>query len=350
MRFNNFPLKSKLVIYIVVGVFLVLAVSTAVIISTVTSQEEKLAYQKSIEMASSYANQFDTGMKANSAVAKTLALTMENYKASNRTEVIGILENILEKNPNLIGVYVGYEPNAFDGKDAEYINASGHDATGRFVPYCNKIKGPMTIEPLVHYDFSDYYQLPKAREEDVLTEPYFYEGIFMVSYDSPIFKNGEFVGIAGVDVPLDYMDDVLSKVKAFDTGYAFMVSNTGVLLSHPTRKDWIGKKSLYDFNSKEISRAADDIKNGTGGYIETLDSTTGKTVVMFYEPVRTGNLAFVLVIPKEEMLEGVVDLRNRLLVISAISILFMAALAYMIALSITRPIDEIVKEIGRAHV
>ncbi|AKB57966.1 histidine kinase dimerization/phosphoacceptor domain -containing protein [Methanosarcina barkeri] len=344
MRFNNFPLKSKLVIYIVVGVFLVLAVSTAVIISTVTSQEEKLAYQKSIEMASSYANQFDTGMKANSAVAKTLALTMENYKASNRTEVIGILENILEKNPNLIGVYVGYEPNAFDGKDAEYINASGHDATGRFVPYCNKIKGPMTIEPLVHYDFSDYYQLPKAREEDVLTEPYFYEGIFMVSYDSPIFKNGEFVGIAGVDVPLDYMDDVLSKVKAFDTGYAFMVSNTGVLLSHPTRKDWIGKKSLYDFNSKEISRAADDIKNGTGGYIETLDSTTGKTVVMFYEPVRTGNLAFVLVIPKEEMLEGVVDLRNRLLVISAISILFMAALAYMIALSITRPIDEIVKD------
>lgn len=344
MRFKNFPLKSKLVIYIVVGVFLILAVSTTVIISTVTSQEEKLAYQKSIEMASSYANQFDTDMKANSAIAKTLSLTMENYEASNRTEVIGILENILEKNPNLIGVYVGYEPNAFDGKDAEYINASGHDLTGRFVPYCNKIKGPMTIEPLVHYDFSDYYQLPKARGEDVLTEPYFYEGIFMVSYDSPIFKNGEFVGISGVDVPLDYMDDVLSKVKAFDTGYAFMVSNTGILLSHPTRKDWIGKKSLYDFNSKEITRAADDIKNGTGGYIETVDSTTGKTVVMFYEPVRTGNLAFVLVIPKEEMLEGVVDLRNRLLVISAISILFMAALAYMIALSITRPIDEIVQD------
>lgn len=59
MRFKNFLLKSKLVICIVVGVFLVLVVSTAVIISTVTSQEEKLAYQKSIEMASSYANQFD---------------------------------------------------------------------------------------------------------------------------------------------------------------------------------------------------------------------------------------------------------------------------------------------------
>jgi PAS domain S-box len=344
MRFKNFPLKSKLVIYIVVGVFLVLAVSTAVIISTVTSQEEKLAYQKSIEMASSYANQFDADMKANSAIAKTIALTMENYKASNRTEVIGILENILEKNPNLIGTYVAYEPNAFDSKDAEYINASGHDATGRFVPYCNKIKGYVVVAPLLHYNSSDYYQLPKAKGKDVLTEPYFYEGVFIVSQVSPIFKNGKFVGIGGVDVPLDYMDKVVSKVKAFDTGYAFMVSNTGVLLSHPTRKDWIGKKSLYDFDSNEISRAADDIKNGTGGYIETIDSTTGKTVVMFYEPVRTGNLAFVLVIPKEEMLAGVIDLRNRLLIISAVSILFMAALAYMIALSITRPIDEIVKD------
>ena len=164
MRFKDFPLKSKLVIYIVVGVFLVLAVSTAVIISTVTSQEEKLAYQKSIEMASSYANQFDADMKANRAVAKTLALTMEDYEASNRSEVINILENILEKNPNLIGVYVGYEPNAFDGRDAEYVNASGHDATGRFVPYCNKIEGQsLSLHLLIHYNSSDYYQLPKAR-------------------------------------------------------------------------------------------------------------------------------------------------------------------------------------------
>lgn len=344
MRFKNFPLKSKLVIYIVVGVFLVLAVSTAVIISTVTSQEEKLAYQKSTEMASNYANHFDADMKANSAVTKTLALTMDNYEASNRTEVIGILKNILKKNPQLIGVYLGYEPNAFDGRDGDYINASGHDSTGRFVPYCNKIKGPMTIEPLVNYDSSDYYQLPKATGRNILTEPYFYEGIFMMSYDSPIFKNGKFIGIAGVDIPLEYVDDVVSNVKAFDTGYAFMVSNTGVLLSHPTRKDWIGKKSLYDFDSKKISRAADDIKNGTGGYIEDRDSTTGKAVVMFYEPVRTENASFVLVIPKEEMLAGVVDLRNRLLIISAISILFMAGLAYMISCSITRPIDEIVED------
>ena len=282
MRFKNVPLKPKLVIFIVVGVFLILAVSTAVIIGTVTSQEEKLAYEKSIEMAANYANQFDAQMEANQAVARTLALTMSEYDAADREEATDILERILEENPQLIGVYLGYEPNAFDGKDREYVNAYGHDATGRFVPYCNKIEGTMTIEPLVHYDTSDYYQLPKASGKDILTEPYFYEGVFMVSYDSPIFKDGEFAGIAGVDVPLEYVDEVASSIRTFDTGYAFMVSNTGVFLSHPTQKDWIGKKSLSDFNVEEIKDAAADIRQGIGGHIEIKDPSTAETVIMFY--------------------------------------------------------------------
>ena len=197
---------------------------------------------------------------------------------------------------------------------------------------------------MLHYENSDYYQIPKATERDVLTEPYFYEGVFMVSYVSPIIKNGEFVGIGGVDVSLEYVDEVVSKVRTFDTGYAFMVSNEGTLLSHPTHKDWIGKKNLYDFSREELRKASSDIRKGVGGRLETIDPTTGKTVIMFYEPVEAGDFSFILVVPKEEMLAGVTDLQNRLLIISAISILFMAVLAYMIARSITGPIDEIVED------
>ena len=106
------------------------------------------------------------------------------------------------------------------------------------------------------------------------------------------------------------------SLKSISTSVSALTSSlpltaSWAILSHPVRKDWIGKKNLYDFNSEEIDRTAGEIKNGTGGYIEIRDPTTGKNVVMFYEPVKTGNLAFVLVIPKEEMLAGVVDLRNR---------------------------------------
>ncbi|MGB9928871.1 MAG: cache domain-containing protein, partial [Methanosarcina sp.] len=344
MMRDNAPLRTKLILYILLGVFLILIASTAIIISTVTTQEEKLAYNQSIEMASNYANQFDADMKANQAIARTISDTIEAYRAADRQEVIGILENLLLENPDLLGTYVAFEPDAFDGKDSEYINRPAHDATGRFVPYWNRMKGNVTVEPLLHYNESDYYQLPKIKQKDVLTEPYFYEGVFMVSYVSPIFQNGEFAGIGGVDVSLDYVDDTVSKVQAFDTGYAFMVSNSGILLSHPTQKDWIGKKSLYDFEDEKIRNAALNIQKGRSGHLETIDPTTGKSVVMFYEPVRTGNFAFLLVIPKEEMLAGVDDLRNRLLIISSMSILFMGAIAYMIAKSVTGPIDKIVED------
>lgn len=343
MKKNEMTIKTKLIMYIVVSVFLVLIVSTAVSIKTVTEQQKELAYLQSVEMARDYANQFDGDMKANMAIAQTIAKTMEMYTAADRNEVNNILKNVLETYPSLTGVYVGYEPDAFDGNDNEYINTPYHDSTGRFVPYWNTIQGTIEVEPLVDYDTQDYYQLPEITHENIVTEPYYYQGIFMVSYDIPIFKEGDFVGIAGVDVSLDYINDVVSDIKAFDTGYAFVTGNTGILVSHPEYKEGIGTHTLYDFGIPEISDAADDIKKGKGGSVETIDPVTGKEVIMFYEPVRTGNYSFVLVVPKEEMLAGVTKLRNTLVIISTISICFMGLVSYFIATSITSPIDEIVE-------
>ncbi|AFV23925.1 sensory transduction histidine kinase [Methanolobus psychrophilus R15] len=342
MQPKELSIKAKLIAYIVIGVFLVLAASTAVSISTVTTQQRELAYLQSVEMARDYANQFDGDMKANEAIANTLAKTMEQYNSADREEVNNILKNVMVENPSLTGVYVGYEPNAFDGRDSEYVNAEGHDQTGRFLPYWNNIQGSLSVEPLVFYDEFDYYQLPKKTQTDLVTEPYFYQGIFMVSFDSPIIKNGEFIGIAGVDVSLDYIDDVVGDIRAFETGYAFVTGNTGILVSHPEYKEGIGSQTLYDFGVPEISEAADNIRHGRGGSVETIDPSTGKEIIMFYEPVKTGNYSFLLVVPKEEMFAGVTSLRNKLIIISAISICFMAVVSYLIAVSITSPINEIV--------
>ena len=344
LNWNDIPLKIKLILYIVLGVSLVLVLTTAVIISTVTSQEEQLAYQQSIEMSSNYANQFNADMQSNLAIGRTIADSMEEYDSGNRDEVNDILKNLLEENPNLIGTYVAYEPDAFDGRDVDFANTEGHDTTGRFIPYWTKIGGPLHLEPLLDYETLDYYQIPKNTKEVVLTEPYLYQGELIVSYVSPVIKEEEFVGIGGVDVSLNYIDEDVSTVTAFETGYAFTTSNTGIFLSHPVNKDWIGEMTLHDLDNPEISSMADDILTGKGGHIETIDPTTGKEVIMFYQPVETGNYSFVLVTPKEEVLAGVTSLRNRLMVISAISIVFMAVVAYLIALSITRPIDKIVDD------
>ncbi|WP_250867998.1 ATP-binding protein [Methanococcoides seepicolus] len=342
MKMDDVPLKVKLILYIGFSVLLVMAATTAIIISTSTSQHEDLAYKKSIEKASNYANQFNSDMQSNMAIARTIENTLTVYNSSDRDEVNDILREVLIANPNLIGTYTGFEPNAFDGKDAEYAGTEGYDSTGRLVPYWNKIGGTMFVEPLLDYDTSDYYQLPKQLEQEVLTEPYLYQGELIVSYVSPIIREDEFIGIGGVDVSLNYIDEIVSNVTAFEKGYAFTVSNTGILLSHPVHKEWIGMKTLNDFNDPEIEIMAEDILVGQGGHIETADPTTGEDVIIFYEPVRTGNYSFILVIPKEDMLSDVTALRNELILISSLALIFMAGAAYLVAIFITRPINEIV--------
>ncbi|MCD4807457.1 MAG: PAS domain-containing protein [Methanococcoides sp.] len=343
MKWKDMSLKVKLVLYIVTGVFLILSASTSIVITTVTEQEEQLAYHDSIQNAKSFANGYDADMKANMAVAHTLAALLTRYDNADRDEINAMLEELLLENPDLLAVYVAFEPNAFDGRDSEFVDADAtHDETGRFIPYWNKIGGEMFVEPLVDYDTLDYYQLTKELEQDIITEPYLYQGALIVSYDAPIVRDGDFIGIGGVDVELNYVDETVSSVKAFDTGYLFMVSNTGVLLSHPTRKDWIGLRSMADFDIPMIEKATKDINNGIGGHINTIDPVTKKEVVMFYEPIETGKFAIVLVVPTEEMLAGVESLRSTLITIYTFSIIFMGAMAYLIAASFTNKINEIV--------
>jgi len=345
MKWKSMPLNVKLTLYITLGLLFVLVSTTAIIISTVTAQEEELAYNQAVQMARNYANEFNGDMKANQAIAKTLAISMTNNEFATREVVNNILVELLIAQPQqIVGTYVGYEPNAFDGQDNLFVNAPGHDSTGRFIPYWNYIDGPINLDPLLQYDTLDYYQGPKKTKSDVLTEPYFYQGVFMVSYVSPIIQDGKFIGIAGVDVSLNYLDEVISDVKAFDTGYAFMTGNTGILVSHPFKKDWIGKKTLYDFEIEEFSKAADDIREGKSGQIETIDPDTGEPVVVFYESTKTGNFSFILVVPKEEMFAGVTAISNQLMIISFAAIVFMIVVSYLISLSFTTPIKKIVSD------
>ncbi|MCD4821596.1 MAG: PAS domain-containing protein [Methanococcoides sp.] len=320
-----------------------MAFTTSLIISTTTEQHEELIYKEAVSLTENHAAHFDADMRANMAIARGIASSMKGYRQGDREIVNGIIKQTLVDNPNILGAYAGFEPNAFDLNDSAYANTKFHDETGRVLPYWNRIGGEIFLEPLVHYDSLDYYQLPKERKMDVLTEPYFYQGEFIVSYVSPIMIDGEFIGIGGADVSLNYIDEEISKIKILDSGYAFTVSNTGLFISHPV-KEWIGSKTLYDFEEPEILKMAKDIENGKEGHIEMIDHVTDKEAIVFYEPVRTGNFSMLVVVPKEEMYAGVTAMQNILVAISATAILFMGTIAVFSAQRITKPIKNIVDD------
>ncbi|MCL1819376.1 MAG: methyl-accepting chemotaxis protein [Oscillospiraceae bacterium] len=52
-------------------------------------------------------------------------------------------------------------------------------------------------------------------------------GITMVSYTMPILINGEKAGVVGVDISLAYVEDIIKRIKVYDTGFALLKDNYG---------------------------------------------------------------------------------------------------------------------------
>ena len=344
MKLENINLKTKLLLYIIVSATLVMAVSSYLTINNATVELGNLAREEAAASSEAYSNDYDANMQTYVSMAKTLASNMANYDSGNRDEVISMVKNLLVTTPGALGTYVAYEPNAFDGRDSEYANTATYGSTGKFAPYWNTLSGSVVLDPLADYETADYYLTPKAVQESVVMEPFLYDGVLMVSYIAPIMRDGKFIGISGMDASLNSIDEEMAKVKVYDTGYAFMTSKQGVFLSHPTNKDWIGTKSLTDIDASGFDQMAADIAAGKSGSIRTLDPVTGVDTNMFYAPIKSSGFAFVMVVPEDELMAGVTDLRNQLIIISVIAVGFMAGVAYLIARNINKPINKIVMD------
>ena len=64
-----------------------------------------------------------------------------------------LLKYIIEQRPQYLGIYVAFEPDAYDGFDRNFIGEVGHDQTGRFIPYwVHGESGEGVMEALVDYE------------------------------------------------------------------------------------------------------------------------------------------------------------------------------------------------------
>lgn len=178
----------------------------------------------------------------------------------NRASAIDLLRTHTEEKEKLVGTYIAFEPNAFDGQDAAYVNTAGHDSTGRFVPYLVRNReGRIILEPTTEYDTVDWYNLPKKSLKNHLTEPYYdtIEGkyLFLTSISLPLVRDGQFLGTIGVDLTLDFLQMEYGKTKPYkDSGYINLISNAGVYIINGL-DERLKSKSVKDLpNGSEIMK------------------------------------------------------------------------------------------------
>nr|AAR17734.1 McpB [Bdellovibrio bacteriovorus] len=299
---KSYSIQVKLAVPIILIALLVLGTMTFLMARNSHVNAEKAATEKTVAMGRAYATEMRLEVERGLGISRNVAHILESFKKRNntgRSQVAEALREILEKNKFVIGAWTGWEPNAWDGKDSEYVSVQGHDETGRFVPYLNWEGGKSSLTPLVGYakqGEGDYYLVPKQRLKETMVEPYLYpiDGVqvLMTSAVVPIVIDGKFVRVAGVDLPLKDLVDLPLKdlqkkaagIKPFETSQAFLVTAHGNWVSHP-EESMITKAAEYPFEADKFKTA---IRKGEELVITGIDPKDNLEYLYVVSPMNVG--------------------------------------------------------------
>jgi putative methionine-R-sulfoxide reductase with GAF domain len=183
--------------------------------------------------------------------ARTLAYSLGAGKDSvhpeslTRDQANAILRTVAEENPTFLGTWTIWEPNAFDGLDAQFANTPLHDSTGRFIPYWVRVNDSVRGEPVRDYEtpgLNDFYNLPRQTKQETIIPPFFYqvggEDVLMTSLVVPIMENERFYGVAGVDIKIDFVQGIVDEIDLYDgTATALLMTDTGTLIAVRNQPD-----------------------------------------------------------------------------------------------------------------
>ena len=351
MFLKRLKLRTKLPLGFAGVTFFSLAILIVFLRLNVVSLVEKEATDKAQEIANKNANKVKANIEVAIDATRTMAQMLEGMKIhdhASRDEVNAILKNILEKNPGFLGTWTCFEPDAFDQKDAEYANKPGHDQTGRFIPYwARDAEGKITIEPLLDYDKpgpGDYYLLALKSGEEQILEPYMYNvagrNILITSLVVPVKVAGETIGVAGIDMALDSLVEVVSKIKIFETGFASIISNNGLYVAHPRDANKIGKP-VKD-SEAWIEPYLKNIKAGETFTLRNYSKTINDMVNRICVPIHIGLTktpwALFVNIPETKVLEKPNAILFNSVLVGLISLLIATIIGFIISKIILKPI------------
>ena len=174
---------------------------------------------------------------------KTLATTLQGMKAAghapSREQLDAMARQVLQSHAEFIGTYSIWEPNALDGRDADFAGKGpAYDATGRYIAYWNRGSGSIAVEPLLDYEkagANDWYDIPRRTRQDALIEPYIYpvagKDVLMATIASPILVDGRFIGMAGSDLPLKALSEQVDKMEPMPGARVSLLSAGGLYVA-----------------------------------------------------------------------------------------------------------------------
>jgi len=357
--FRNMRIGAKLIIMLASVNIIALLIIITIILGKSSTLHRDMAYKYTGEVSMNHGNEIDTELEGTMDAARITAqniISLKNSGNADRQTLGAVLKGLLEQNPAFLGVCTCWEPNALDNRDEEYVNAPGHDKTGRYIPYYNRGTGKIILEPLLDYDkpgIGDYYQIPKRTKKEAIIDPFIYpisgQDILLTSFVVPLIINDEFVGIVAIDMALSRLQEISVKIKPLDSGIATLYSNAGIISGHvdPSR---LGKQMFEtdkDMFGDHINELPAVIKKGNIVKLNTFSALMNDDIYVQNMPINIGSTgtpwSLFVAIPMGKVNEDVNRMKVFSIIIVVVISLVLSALIIIISGSISKPLGSVVE-------
>ncbi len=256
--------------------------------------------------------------------------TIADYAIDNATDISTIVDKEQRKifTKDLEKVLINAARNVVDAR-AVYIRYTPEITSyseGLF--YVKKEHGGEFYEEeltdINKYDPSDvehvgWYYIPKANGKPTWIKPYYNKNIDvnMISYVIPLYKDGVFIGVAGMDIDFDCITHEIDNISVYNTGYAFLVDDDGRVMHH---RDAAFGETPQD---KDLAEKIMSVVNGerSGEIIKYIRNNKEKKM---YGKTLVNGMCLFITAPSDEINAEILDLFiNKIVVMVCVLALFL---------------------------
>ena len=243
-----------------------------------------------------------------------------------------ILEETLKETHISHGLFVTFDPELTPQNDEVWFTYQDGEVLPVLVDFeqnRRNFKEPVSDDML-------YYFLPLWEGDGVWLSPYFDKDIKLnvLTYSKPIFADDLFLGVGGADITTEETTDIISRMKEYDGGYAFLLDEDLDFIIHP------GYTAGDNFSSIEngaLSHAAEQIAGSQSGLC--YYTLKGQSRITSFCHLDNG---WILAItqPLAEALHPIYTLNNVMFLIGITLLFFIIAFAILFSIVFFRPISQ----------
>lgn len=317
---------------ITIGIFILQLVFGFLQFEQIISNEVEAKLQMQVAKEAAYLNGM---LDKTGKLSETLTYSVSHGSKETIKQMEGTLVDVVASEPLIVGGGFWMEPYSFDSSQKLY---------GR---YAIRNNDKVELDPAYSdgsYDYlaQDWYKAGMVDKPYVWTEPYAdpISKVPMVTAIAPIKVGGKISGTTTLDIGLTELNKSIENLKVGETGYGFIVSKSGIYVSHRDAQKNLQVK-ITDESETGLRDIANHITEATATGM-TQATIAGQTQYVTFAPIGETGMTLATVMPAAEINGPITQYFYISLIIFGVSIsIFLVLLYWFVNRQVARPLLQL---------